>query len=212
VPSPQGDHLVAGPVIRRVLDDLEKHGAIRHAFLGVVVGDVASERAVQITTVVPDSPAAAAGLAAGQRIDAIDGLQCPSAALFARVLVLHRPGDEVTLATGGKEVKVRLGERTAEPANVATAEGLGLTCGELGAELRRFLGVDADLRGVAVHSVREGSPAAKAGIRRGDVITAGGGGGISNLEELKAALAGATGTIELSGVRATGAWSATVKY
>jgi S1-C subfamily serine protease len=199
-------------VIRRVLDDLERHGAIKHAFLGVVVGDVQGERAVQITTVVRDSPAAAAGLTAGQRIEAIDDLACPSAALFARVLVLHRPGDEVTLVTGGKEMKVRLGERAAEPANVATAEGLGLTCVELGAELRRFLGVDADLRGVAVQAVKEGSPAANAGIRRGDVITGGGGGAISDLEELKAALAGAKGTIELSGTRATGAWTATVKY
>jgi hypothetical protein len=36
------------------------------------------------------------------------------------------------------------------------------------------------------------------------VITAGGGGAIEDLEELKAALAGARGAIELTGVRTTG--------
>jgi S1-C subfamily serine protease len=216
-PGQDSEHLVAGPVIRRVLDDLEKHGAIRHAFLGVVVGDVAGERIVQIASVVRDSPAAAAGLAPGQKIDAIDGLSCPSAALFARVLVLHRPGDEVTLVTGGREIKVRLGERSAARATVATAEHLGLSCSDLGADLRRFLGFAADLRGVVVEEVAAGSPAEDAGIRRGDVITAGGGGAIPDLEELKAALAGVRGKIELSGVRNEGgsrrvvtSWTATV--
>lgn len=85
--------------------------------------------------------------------------------------MLHRPGDEVTLTAGGKETKVKLGERTTERANVATAEALGLTCVELGAELRRYLGLDPDLRGVVVQAVKAGSAAAEAGIRPGDVIT-----------------------------------------
>lgn len=199
--APATDHLVAGPVIRRVLDDFEKHGEIRHAFLGVVVGDIAGEQAVQIATVVPDSPAAAAGLAPGARIDAIDGLSCPSASFFSRVLVLHRPGDEVTLTTGGREIKVRLGERSAARASVAGIETVGLSCVDLGDELRRFLGFPAELRGVVVQEVTPGSPAAEAGIRRGDVITGGGGGVIADLEELGAALASARGRIELSGVR-----------
>jgi len=198
------DRLVAGPVIRRVLDDLETHGAIRLAFLGVVLGDVAGEQAVQITTVVPDSPAAAAGLAAGQRIESIDGLACPSAALLSRVLVLHRPGDQVTLSVGGKEVKVRLGERSAARNTFANADTIGLSCLDLSADLRRFLGYPDDLRGVVVEDVKSGSPAAEAGLQRGDVITGGGGGAIADLEELNAALAGAQGTISLLWVRGTG--------
>ncbi len=197
------DRLVAGPVIRRVLDDLETHGAIRLAFLGVVLGDVAGEQAVQITAVVPDSPAAAAGLAAGQRIEAIDGLACPSAALLSRVLVLRRPGDEVTLSVGGKEIKVRLGERSAARSTFANTDTVGLSCLDLSADLRRFLGHPDDLRGVVVQDVTPGSSAAEAGLQRGDVITRGGGGEIADMEELNAALAGARGKITLTGLRVT---------
>jgi len=218
-------NLVAGPVIRRVLDDLEQHGAIRHSYLGVVVGDGPADMAgVPITSVVPDSPAAAAGLAVGGRIVAIDDLKCPSAAFISRVLVLHRPGDEVELKVLLKEgdtvptlFKVRLGERAAARSSFATAESIGLTCVELGGELRRFLGLPDDLRGVVVQDVAGGSPAEKAGIKRGDVITRGGGGATPDLEELNAALAGARSSIDLSGVRnssgrdsSTSSWEATV--
>jgi len=201
------DHLVAGPVIRRVLDDLEKHGAIQLSYLGVVTGDAAVGTGARIVTVVPDSPAAAAGLVPNVKILAIDGLTCPSSAFFSRVLVLHRPGDEVTLSVMLRDgdarptlFKVRLGERAAAKNNVATAASIGLTCVELSPDLRRFLGFGADLRGVVVQEVAPRTPAADAGIRKGDVIAAGGG-PITNLEELDAALAGAQGTIELTGIR-----------
>ena len=72
---------------------------------------------------------------------------------------------------------------------------------ELSADLRRFLGYPADLRGVVVTDVAPGSPAAEAGIRRGDVITRGGEGEVLDIEELNAALASARGTIPLLGVR-----------
>jgi S1-C subfamily serine protease len=214
-PAAGPDHLVAGPVIRRVLDDLEKHGAIRHSYLGVVVGDVAGAGA-QITTVVPDSPAAAAGLVEGARILEVDGLACPSSAFFSRVLVLRRPGEEVKLSVLRRDFDaaptpytVRLGERSEARARIATAASIGLTCVELGGELRRFLGLEVDVRGVVVQDAAAGSPAAEAGMQRGDVITTGNGGPIADLEELNAALAGARGKVELSGVRSAGANSAT---
>jgi S1-C subfamily serine protease len=188
-------------VIRRVLDDLEKHGAIRYSYMGVVLGEAAN--AVQITSVIPESPAAAAGLETGQRIAAIDGLACPSTALFSRVLAHHRPGEEVILrlCEDGREIRVRLGERAAARAGIVNAGMIGLSCVDLGPELRRFLGLPDATRGVAVQEVEAGSAAEAAGFRRGDVITRGGDGDVVDLEELNAALAGARGTIALLGVR-----------
>ena len=43
--------------------------------------------------------------------------------------------------------------------------------GELTDQLRRQLNLPDDVRGVVVLAVRSGSPAARAGIRQGDVIT-----------------------------------------
>lgn len=48
---------------------------------------------------------------------------------------------------------------------------LGLDFQDLAPALREALGLPADLRGTLVNRVRESSPAARAGIRRGDVLT-----------------------------------------
>jgi serine protease Do len=108
-------------------------------------------------------------------------------------------------------MRVRLGERAAARAGFVTAELIGLKCVDIGPELRRFFGLADDLRGVVVQEVKPSSAAAAAGFERGDVITGGGGGAIADLEELNAALAGARGKIELSGLRVDSvSWTRTV--
>jgi len=202
-PSP---HFVPGPVIRRVLDDIAAHGRIRHGYLGVVLGDAGGEGA-RFTAVLADSPAQAAGLKTGQRVVRVDGAACASSALVSRALALKRPGDKVVLgvATGKDEitdVEVTLGDRAEAQKDLLSADAIGLECVEPGRDLRTYLGLDDDEGGVVVLDVRPGSAAARAGLRRGDLVQYGGGGPISNMEELHAALAGASGgTIELKVLR-----------
>ena len=200
-------HFIPGPVIHRVLQDLDAHGRIRHGYLGVVLGDAAGE-GVRLSAVLADSPAQAAGLKTGQRIVSVDGVPALTSAVVSRALALKRPGEEVVfgVTAGGKDdaaadVKVALADRTEAQKDMVTAETVGLECVELDRGLRRYLGLDEDTGGVVVQDVRHGSAAHRAGMRRGDLIQWGGDGPVTNMEELHAALAGGDGSVELRAMR-----------
>jgi len=202
-------HFIPGPMIHRVVDDIEKHGRIRRAYLGVVLGDTAGRddvAGVAVTAVLAGSPAERARLEAGQRVVRIDGLACPTSATLSRALAMHRPGDKVTLTVAGdgetRDVEVTLGNRTDAQEHLVTPESVGLVCDELATALRSYLGLEQGVRGVVVRSVRAGSAAARAGLRREDVIVWGGEGAVADLEELSAAIAGAKGALVLRGYRA----------
>ena len=205
-----------GWVIARVLDDLRKHGRVQHSYLGVILGQTAGRGeslGVQIVSVLKDSPAAQAGLKAGDRVRALDGERCHDPALLGRALVLKRPGENVRLGIVGKQevVEVQLGNRSAAKHSLLTTGSLGLQCVELGEDLRGFLKLGADTRGVVVREVHAGSVAAKAGVQRGDVITEAGGGPVADLEELEAAVAGSEGVVFLKYLRGTKMLGASLK-
>jgi len=60
--------------------------------------------------------------------------------------------------------------RATEPAKT-TINDFGLDVQPLNSELAKPLGLPADLKGLLVSSVKEGSPAEAAGVQEGDVIT-----------------------------------------
>jgi serine protease Do len=154
-----------------------------------------------VTAVLDGSPAQQAGLKAGARILRFDGVPCEDAATFSRLLALRAPGDEVTLALDDAELKVTLGDRDAAQAALVSEASLGMSCVDVGPELRVFLELPEDVRGVVVRDVQPGSAAAAAGIQRGDVLWWGGDGAIADLDELRAAIAGAKETIVLRAYR-----------
>jgi serine protease Do len=79
-----------------------------------------------------------------------------------------------------------------------TRPRLGIQGVELGEQMAQFLGVPGT-SGVLVLEVRKDSPAEKAGLQAGDVITAVGGKSISSLPELSASVG--DGTSDLSIIR-----------
>jgi membrane-associated protease RseP (regulator of RpoE activity) len=88
-------------------------------FLGVSTREASGDQAgAEIVTVVPDSPAAGAGLQEGDVITAVDGSAVTGPAELAERIRSHDPGDQVTIAynRGGNaaEVQVALGDRSAE--------------------------------------------------------------------------------------------------
>lgn len=197
----QGDSYVAGPVIARVLDDLAEHGRIRRGYLGVVLGDEQGSEAVRIDSVLDGSPAAGAGLKSGQRISSVDGVPCSDSATLSRVLALKRPGESVQLRIGTGDVEVVLADRAQAQATLLDEGNLGFACVDLGSELRGFLGLPDDVRGAVVQEVQEGGIAARAGLRRGDVIVGGGDGDVADVAELRAVLASAKGKVSLRVLR-----------
>lgn len=120
-----------------------------------------------ITNVVANSPAAKAGLQAGDRIVAVDGTSVDANNTLANLIGAHKPGDTVTLriarpGQADKDVTVTLGDQNGKA--------------YLGVEYLPFGGPKFALpqgvsQGVLVVSVADGSPAASAGLKAGDVIT-----------------------------------------
>ncbi len=78
--------------------------------------------------------------------------------------------------------------------------GVGLAPAEVGRRLRRAVGLE-EADGLLVRSVEDGSPAAAAGIREGDLIVAAGGEATTTVDELHAVLEGADGELPVELLR-----------
>ncbi len=196
-----GSGFLPGPLIHRLLADLDEHGRVRRAFVGVVAGDVQG-KGVVLSQVLAGSPADRAGLKARDLVVSINGESCGSASGLSRLLAGMRAGEVAAFLLGdGRRVDVTTEDRATAEAAPASAEALGLDCVDLTPDLRRWLGLDAATQGVLVQSVEAGSPAEAAGIRRGDLIRMGGEGKVATLEELNAAVGGAKGSLPLTLLR-----------
>lgn len=111
------------PVANAVVTDLMAHGKVRRAWLGVEGDDLDLDEAQKLgvnggatlSRVEPDSPAAAAGLKAGDVVVAVGEQAAHSMAELIALLPLHRPGDSVELTFYRNDrpltIQVRLGER-----------------------------------------------------------------------------------------------------
>jgi serine protease Do len=91
----------------RVADDLIEYGEVRRAWLGfeveAVEGDIwGRTHGVGVTRVVGESPAAAAGLRAGDRLLMANGRGLSNPLDFEAVMLDLRPGDELEIAVEGQ--------------------------------------------------------------------------------------------------------------
>ena len=142
--------------------------------------------------VVPGSPADKAGLKQGDVITSFAGEKVHDRSSFRLKVATSEVAKpyEIGYLRDGKEqndldrpgpgrqgrLRIEQGEakrevtEKAEPAKTAIS-AFGLEVQPLTAELAKPLGLPAGLKGVVVSSVKEGSPAAEAGIQEGDVIT-----------------------------------------
>ncbi len=172
--------------------------AAKRPFLGVAFapnkGDTPGAFIVGIDA---DSPAAKAGLKAGDVVTKVGGKEVATAEDFYKSIRSHKPGDKLDLEVvrDGKSrpVAVTLGTRPAQegpspPAKKAPPFAnrpafLGIGMEPLTPELRTKLGIKSE-RGVVVAEVLPNSPAARAGLQKDDVITQAGGQGVSDPVEL----------------------------
>ncbi len=100
--------------ISSIASQLISNGTAQHAFLGVVLSDSASGGA-RIGQVRPGTPAATAGLRAGDVVTAVAGKSIASTSELRAAINAHRPGDRVTVtySRGGKShtASVKLASR-----------------------------------------------------------------------------------------------------
>ena len=172
---------------KSILPQLEAKGRVTRGWLGVSIQPMTPELAkafklepdhgVLVAEVVPDSPAAKAGLKTGDVITEYDGHTITKAGDLPRLVSATPVGQNATVRVlrDGKPLTMTAQVATlpepqqAAEANPASGKSLGLTVQPLTPALAKRLEVP-DKAGLVVADVADGSPAAEAGIQSGDVI------------------------------------------
>jgi serine protease Do len=181
---------------------------------------LSAERGVVLGKIVPDSPAAKAGLKENDVVTEINGQRVEGAAQFRRIiheipagrsiqLTVWRDGRSQTIsATLGKSEERRHAMKMVAPTpgtfafrmpempdmpsmewngNMLFGSGqprLGIDAEDLSGQLGTFFGAPEG-EGILVRDVNSGSPAEKAGVKAGDVITSLNGERIRTIGELR---------------------------
>jgi serine protease Do len=194
IASPSGGSVGVGFAIpinmaRHVMDELIAKGSVTRGYLAVTTQnvdeglakalDLPSAKGAIIGGVDPGGPAAQGGLREGDVIVKFDGNPVEDSLGLRSLVAEAQPGHQAKLSVlrDGKErdLDVTLGTRPGtggEATPEATQEGdarLGIDARDLTPELARRLGYEDD-HGALVATVEPGSPAAEAGLARGDLI------------------------------------------
>ena len=189
-------------VALNVKDQIVAHGRVDHARMGVTLQDLSAPLAESfgmkspdgalVSSVVPGSAAAKAGLKAGDVITALEGDTVHTASDVSSRVGLAKPGDRLTLVLwrdkARQDVTVSLAKADPEKGETVAKDGsdtakLGLSVRPLEpAEMQRA-GLD---HGLLVEQVS--GPAQLAGVQRGDVLLALNGQPVKGIAQVQEAL------------------------
>ena len=172
---------------KNIRQQLLDQGSVTRGRLGVYIQELTRDLAesfgidqgngILVAQVMEDSPAAAAGLQQGDVILELNGEKVENVGSFRNDISLTAPGTEVELLVlrDGEEITVdaTIGametDQQGRPVSSDELPELGMRLQPLTQELAQQFGYE-DSEGVLVAAVEPGSPAAEAGIRRGDLI------------------------------------------
>ncbi|MGE0116877.1 MAG: DegQ family serine endoprotease [Dongiaceae bacterium] len=199
IASPNGGSVgigfaVPSNIAKPVIAALREHGEVERGWLGVQIQEVTPEiadavglkqpKGAIVSSVLPDSPAAKAGLRRGDIIVAFDDKPINELRDLPRLVAeasiggnadvtVWRDHDERTVSVRIAKLQdedVVASDKTPAEPGVQPVEALGLTLAGLTPDLRQQMGIPDDIDGVVVMAVEDRSPAAEQGLRPGDVI------------------------------------------
>ena len=128
--------------------------------LGVVFGP-GSARGAAVATVLPDSPASRAGLRVGDVIISVGDALVKSPTAAALAIRVHKPGTRIPFTVIRRKRHLIIDAIVGMPVTFSNPGYLGIAVHS-----------EPSGKGVLVTSITPGSPAAIAGLRVGDIITA----------------------------------------
>ncbi len=176
-------------MVKNVVDQIKEHGTVTRGWLGVMIQHVTADLAEKfglerpigalVGEVMKNSPAEKAGIKQGDVIIEFMGREINNMTTLPSLVALT-PVDteaELTIIRKGKrkKIKVTIGKLDEEQlasdssATESINKHLGLTVQEITPELAKTLGIQGE-EGLIISDVENGSPAAAAGIRRGEII------------------------------------------
>ncbi|MCC7535982.1 MAG: trypsin-like peptidase domain-containing protein [Deltaproteobacteria bacterium] len=188
---------VSAPIATHVASQLQAHGRVARSFVGVGFQPLTPElangfgisgrRGALVSSVSPGMPAARAGIRPGDVITAVNGILVTEDRDFLREVMRAPVGSRLALDVirDGRPLRVEVVtvERTDLPGNPVRAPdpsaairrnvqqgSFGLAIAEMSPLLAQQLGDAASEGGVVITDVENGSPADRAGLRRGDVV------------------------------------------
>ncbi len=172
---------------KAMVPQLREKGKVVRGWIGVAIQTITPEIAqafglkettgALVADVVPDGPAAAAGIARGDVIVSFNGKEIKSTSDLSRAVAETPVGKKVTvrILRSGKEMEIgmTIAEMTDEKAKTVskgeTRKDLGYVVEDISPRLQNQFGL-RDRRGVVIIEVAPGSPADQAGLQAGDVI------------------------------------------
>jgi serine protease Do len=194
-------------IVKFVFDSIVNRGGVNRGYLGAMIQDLTPELAesfgykstegVLIGDVVPDGPAAKAGLRSGDIVTSFQGKKVTNAAELRLAVAGTAPGTRVKLEVvrNGERQTVEVTVGKLDERQLASGRGdsdstdeLGITVEDVTAELANRFGLSANESGVVVTHVEPGSLAARVGIRAGDLIVAVGNKTVRDLKDYRDAM------------------------
>ncbi len=184
-------------MVRQLKEQLVAHGEVQRGRLGVYIQDLTPELAqafgidatsgAVLAQIIPNSPAAEAGLRAGDVVIAVNGRTIEKAADLRNAVGLLMVGNRVELTV------LRKGRRRTIVAEIGAPHAEAMSGKSLSAHLvgARFANLPESRRssrrrgGVLVAEVEPNSPAWRSGLRKDDVIVSVNRRAVSDVEEFR---------------------------
>lgn len=178
-------------LVKEILNQLHKRGKVTRGWLGVLIQAVSPDVAealdldqaegALVADVMPNSPAAGAGIERGDVITTFDGQKIEENDELPWIVAQTKVGKKVKVEIIRRGKKQKLDVKIAELTDEVEAESkegegegdetttLGMSVQQITPELARSLNLEDD-SGVIISDVKRGGAAFRAGMRRGDVI------------------------------------------
>lgn len=204
-------------LVQGVMRQLVSYGEVRRGRIGVAIGDISPTLkeglglptldGALVSDVTDDSPAAKAGIESGDIIVAFNGDDILDASDIRNAVGLVEPGQrvDITYLRDGKRRSTRIEveefEEERDVLDESAVDDIPALESFSGASITN-IPEDLELRGgtdgVMVATVERGSKAARAGLRKGDIIREVNRTEVSDLDDFEAAIDGKDGPFALS--------------